>query len=116
MREIGRDVQASGWRIGPDAENGLQQVEDASGGPGLRHVRLGIENGEGPSPPFDTGVEIGQPITYEVARPPGDAARNARRLGSEAVTPEAERDDAVVMRPHRASLIGERIVRRVCRG
>src|SRR5262245_50330448 len=109
-RQLGRDAQPSRRRIGPQSENRLEQMEDASRRPGLRHVRLRIEDRKCAGPALDAGVELRQPVADEIARRLRDVARHPRRLGGESVAPETERDDAIVVRPHRAALVREGVV------
>src|SRR5437016_9351443 len=95
-RQLRVDVEPAPRRVGAEAEDRLQQVEDAPCGPRLWHVRLRIHDREGAGAALDAGVELRQPVAHEVARRLRDVARHAGRLGGEAVALEAERDDAVV--------------------
>src|SRR5947199_1649291 len=115
-RQLRVDVEPAPRRVGAEAEDRLQQVEDAPCGPRLWHVRLRIHDREGAGAALDAGVELRQPVAHEVARRLRDVARHAGRLGGEAVALEAERDDAVVVRPDGSPLVGEGIVRGVPRG
>src|SRR5678816_56816 len=56
-------------------------------------------------------AHVGLPAALLAFAP--EAKIHARALGGKSVAAEAERDDAVVVRPHRASLIRERVERRV---
>src|ERR1051326_8303437 len=99
--------------VGPEAQERLEQMKRAARGPRLRHVRGEVLDGKGSGAALDPRVELGQPMTREAAGGLGNVARDTRRFRGKPVALEAERDDAVVMRPHGSALIGQRIVRGV---
>src|SRR5262245_19815838 len=62
------NVQPSVWRVGLQAENGLQQMKHGSGCPGLRDVRAEIQHRKCPGPALEARIEFRQAIADEVAR------------------------------------------------
>src|SRR5438094_3318701 len=115
-RQLRVDVEPAPRRVAAETEDRLQKMEHAAGGPRLRHVRLLVEHRKRPGAPLHTRVQLRQAVVHEGARRLRDVARHAGGLGGEAVSLEAESDDAVVVRPDRPALIRERVVGRVaCR-
>src|SRR5437763_875854 len=89
-RQLRVDVEPAPRRVGAEAEDRLQQVEDAPCGPRLWHVRLRIHDREGAGAALDAGVEL------EVLAPAFRLERRTEgaRLGTQ---------------PGRALRLGERI-------
>src|SRR5262252_548664 len=85
-------------------------MEHATRCPGLRYVRTQILDWKCAWPTLDARIQLRQAMAHEVTGCLADVARDACRLGREAVALEAEGDDAVVVRPHRAELVRERVV------
>src|SRR5262249_34350023 len=52
-RQFGIDVEPPARRIGPQAEDRLQEMEDGPRGPRLRRARSRVEHREGSPPPLD---------------------------------------------------------------
>ena len=90
-------------------------MKHAARGPGLRHIGAEILNRKSTGLSLDAGVELRKAMEHEVAGRGADAAGTHGRFFVEPITLETHRDDAVVMRPHGAILIRERVVSRVRR-
>src|SRR5206468_2804919 len=86
------------------------ELENAAVRPGLRDVRADILRRERVRYPRHTRVDLRKPIAEETAGRVEHAAADAVRLLGVAVAPEAAGDDAVVVWPDRAVLVGERII------
>src|SRR5262249_40896330 len=87
-RKLGIDVEAPARRIGSQAEDRLQEVEDAPRGPRLRRARPWVQHREGPPTPLDPGVELGEAVAHEVARRLGDVAEHPAGFRRESIALE----------------------------
>src|SRR4051794_25561727 len=104
------DAEALLRRIRLDAKDRLQQAEDRPRGPGAGYVGAVVLHAEGLRHAPDPRVQLGYPVAAEAAGGLGDVAGHACGLRGETVALHEERDDAVVVRPHRSELVGERVV------
>src|SRR5262249_1671339 len=98
-RKLGIDVEPPARCIGPQAENRLQEVEDAPRRPGLRRARSRVEHREGPPGPLRSGIELGEAIADKVAGRLGHVPEHPAGFRRESVALEPQRDDAVIVRP-----------------
>ena len=94
----GNTNRGAGARGGPRPR--LQQHERRASRPGLRDVRAEILHREVGSLLLDAGVELRDLVELEISGRPADVVRDRRRFRAETVALEAERDHAVVVRPH----------------
>src|SRR6202023_393949 len=106
------DIQFVPWRIGQEPQHGLRQHEDRSGRPGLRHIRADILHRKRRLIARKGSVELRQLVQQKMTRSDADVVRDPPRLRAEAIELEPHRDDPIVMRPYRSSLI---VVRIECR-
>src|SRR5262249_43448858 len=113
VRQRRVDVEQTIGRVGPNAEDGLEQVEYASGRPGLGDVGTSVLDREAGDPSGETCVELGQTIALMQAGRLKDVPGDLARLVRKAISLETESDDAVVVRPDRSQLVGKRVVGRV---
>src|SRR5580658_8233924 len=87
-------------RILLNPQNGLQEREHGSGGPGLGNIGAEVLNGERRGTSIDSRVEFRKLVQQEVTRGLADPARDGGGFGGEPIALEPKSDQAVVMRPN----------------
>ena len=102
-------------RILLQPQHRLQQHEWRSCRPGLRYIGAQILHGETRGFALQPAIKLRQLVQQEMACRAADVASHRRCLVGKPVAPHAERDQRVVMRPHRPSLIVVRIERGMIR-
>jgi hypothetical protein len=99
-----------------EAQQGLRQHEGRAGRPGLRNVGADVLHREVGLVARERRVQLRQLVESEMASGNADVVCDPRRLRGKAVVFEAQRDDGVVVRPHRTCLITVGIERRIAGG
>src|SRR5262249_2194717 len=99
------DVQFSPRGIRYEAKYRLQQGKHRTRWQSLRHVCPEILHREALLVALDGRIEFRQLIGQEVTCRLADIAGDPCRFDAKTVTLEAQRDDGVVMRPHRSGLV-----------
>lgn len=94
-------------RVGIEAEEGRDQMDDRAGRPRLGDVRAEILDREPAGVSGETGEELGQALGSELRAGVEDASCHRGGLLVESVCPKPSGGDPVVVRPHRAELVGE---------
>src|SRR5690606_13352737 len=87
----------------PDA--GGQERERGGGGPGLGSTGHRIGNRPAPAPASESAEEFRQPQQILVARSVKHAGKNLGCVPLQAITAQAQRDERIVVRPHRSIMI-----------
>src|SRR6266702_7549090 len=88
-------------------------MEYASGGPRLRHIGTQVLHRERLRFFCDASVKLREPIEREITGRFTDVSRDSGCLLRESVTPETHGNDAIIVWPDGAILIGERVECRV---
>ena len=96
-----------------EAEGRLQQAERSRARPGLRRAGDRILSGRVALEPGETAVQLRQPAQIHVGGGLEQRAEHLRGRPLQAVAREAHGDQAVVVRPDRAVVIGHRVVARL---
>lgn len=109
-------VKSAAWTIRVHAEDRLQKHEGRPGRTDLRHIGAEILDGEIGAVALHACIQLRQLVQHKVTPCLAHVARNLCRLRREAGTSEAERNDAIVMRPHGAVLLRVGIIRRMAGG
>ena len=115
IRQRGIDIELAARRVLLQPQHRLQQHKRRSRRPGLWYVGAQILHGETRGVALQPAIKLRQLIQQEMACSAADVTSHRRRLCGKSVAPHAERDQRVVMRPHRPSLIVVWIERRMIR-
>src|SRR5579863_10205128 len=108
--QSGIDVELASRRVGLKADDHLKHGETRSRCPGLWHIGAEVLNRKVGGITLHARIEFRHLVAHEVAGRAADVAGDAVRLFDESIAAKAQCDDAVVVRPYCAVLVGMRIV------
>src|SRR6266511_3618356 len=113
VRHGGVNDEATRDRIRVEAEDRADERGWRRGGPRLRPVRVEVRHGQRGARAPDAGPQLGEAATLEARGGREDRLGDTARLLAQAVTLQSERDERVVVRPHRPAVVRDRAVRRI---
>ena len=99
--------------IAPQAEDGLEQLEDAAGRPGLGNVGSEILHRKSPRLSGQAGIQLWQSVTGEAARRLKDVSSHPRAFVGVPVAFESVCNQRIIVWPDRSAVVRVRVERRM---